>query len=126
MAGSARVTINPGRFQRLLSAVGGPGERLLRRKAERVAALARVYAAGHGSIPEGIVVGPYVNKRIEVISTNPNTLFVHDGTRPHKIRPRRARMLRFEVGGRIVYAREVNHPGYRGDKFLTRALRDAG
>ena len=55
----ARVTINQSAFQRMLSAVGGPGERLLRRKAERVAALARVYAADHGSIPEGIVVGPY-------------------------------------------------------------------
>lgn len=33
------------------------------------------------------------------------------GTRPHVIRPRRARVLRFPVGGRIVYARRVNHPG---------------
>jgi hypothetical protein len=123
----ARVTINRTRFQRLLSAVGGPGERLLRRRAERVAELARVYAAGHGSIPEGIVVGPYVDKSIEVISTNPHTLFVHNGTPRHFIRPRRSNgFLRFEVNGRVVYARVVNHPGYRGDPFLTRALRDAG
>ena len=123
----ARVTIDPSRFQRLLSAVGGPGERLLRRKAERVAALARRYAAPHGSMADGIVVGPYQDKRIEVISTHPATQFVHDGTRRHQIRPRNpAGYLRFQVGGRIVFAKVVNHPGYRGDPFLTNALRDAG
>lgn len=123
----ARVTIDPSRFQRLLSAVGGPGERLLRRKAERVAALARRYAAPHGSMADGIVVGPYQDKRIEVISTHPATQFVHDGTRRHIIRPRNpGGVLRFQVGGRIVFAKVVNHPGYRGDPFLTDALRDAG
>ena len=123
----ARVTIDPSRFQRLLSAVGGPGERLLRRKAERVAALARRYAAPHGSMADGIIVGPYADKRIEVISTHPATQFVHDGTRRHQIRPRNpAGYLRFQVGGRIVFAKVVNHPGYRGDPFLTNALRDAG
>ena len=123
----ARVTIDPSRFQRLLSAVGGPGERLLRRKAERVAALARRYAAPHGSMADGIVVGPYQDKRIEVISTHPATQFVHDGTRRHQIRPRNpAGYLRFQVGGRIVFAKVVDHPGYRGDPFLTNALRDAG
>jgi len=123
----ARVTIDPSRFQRLLSAVGGPGERLLRRKAERVAALARRYATPHGSMADGIIVGPYADKRIEVISTHPATQFVHDGTRRHQIRPRNpAGYLRFQVGGRIVFAKVVNHPGYRGDPFLTNALRDAG
>lgn len=35
------------------------------------------------------------------------------GTRPHVIRARRAKFLRFEVGGKIVYTKSVNHPGYR-------------
>ena len=49
---------------------------------------------------------------------------VNDGTRPHVIRPRNARALRFEVGGRIVYARYVMHPGTRARPFLDRALRE--
>lgn len=123
----ASVRIDASRFQRLVSAVGGPGERLLIRKAERVAALARVYAAPHGSIASGIEVGPVIGKSVKVISTNPHTVFVHNGTPRHPIRPRRpGGYLRFMVGGRVVYARAVNHPGYRGDPFLTRALRDAG
>lgn len=49
---------------------------------------------------------------------------VNDGTRPHQIRPRNAKALRFRVGGRIVYAKVVNHPGTRARPFLDRALRE--
>lgn len=50
--------------------------------------------------------------------------WVHDGTRPHTIRPRRAKALRFVVGGRVVYAKVVQHPGTRPRPFLDRALRE--
>lgn len=120
------VRIDANRLQRFLGASNGPGARLLRRKAERVAALARVYAAGHGSISAGIIVGPVQDKSIKVISTNPHTIFVHNRMPKHVIRPRRAKALRFTVGGQVVFARIVHHPGYKGDPFLTRALRDAG
>jgi hypothetical protein len=50
--------------------------------------------------------------------------YVHDGTRPHVIRPRNASVLRFQVDGRTVYARVVNHPGTRARPFLDRALRE--
>ena len=47
---------------------------------------------------------------------------VHEGARPHVIRPRNARALRFEVeGGRIVFARRVNHPGNAANPFLRNA-----
>lgn len=49
---------------------------------------------------------------------------VNDGTRPHVIRPRRAQVLRFQVGGQVVFARVVNHPGTRPRPFLDRALRE--
>lgn len=52
----------------------------------------------------------------------PHALFVHWGTKPHKIRPRRKKALRWPSGGAgFVFARGVNHPGYRGDPWLTRA-----
>lgn len=127
MAGRARVVLRPSGFESLLYNVGGAGRRMLERKAERVAALARINAASNGSISAGIVVGPVVGKKIEVISTNPHSLLVHNGSRRHFIRPRRSRgRLRFMIGGRVVYARVVDHPGYRGNPFLTDALRDAG
>lgn len=123
---TVHVTIDQSRIQRLLSGPAGIGNRLLSRKAERVAALARVYARGHGSIPEGIFVGPVVDKSVTITSLNPHSLLVHNGSRRHKIVPRSKQYLRFRVGGRVVFARAVSHPGYKGDPFLTRALRDAG
>jgi hypothetical protein len=50
--------------------------------------------------------------------------FVNDGTRPHIIRPRRGQALRFRVGGQVVFARVVHHPGTRARPFLDQALRE--
>lgn len=50
--------------------------------------------------------------------------YVNDGTRPHQIRPKRAKALRFKVGGRTVFAAVVNHPGTKPNPFLDRALRE--
>lgn len=48
---------------------------------------------------------------------------VHEGSRPHPIFPRQAKVLAFSAGGSTVFARSVSHPGYRGNPFLTDALR---
>lgn len=46
----------------------------------------------------------------------------HDGFPPMTIRPRRAKALRFTIGGRVIFAARVRHPGFAGTKFLARAL----
>lgn len=52
-------------------------------------------------------------------------LIVHEGSRPHTIRPRPPRKsLRFRVAGRVVYATRVAHPGTGADPFLTRWIRE--
>lgn len=48
------------------------------------------------------------------------------GSRPHIIRARRRKALRFVVNGKVVYRRSVMHPGTRGSGFLTRSLYDGG
>lgn len=54
-----------------------------------------------------------------------HALFVHWGTRAHVIRPRRKKALRWPSGAGgstgFVFARFVNHPGYKGDPWLVRA-----
>lgn len=56
----------------------------------------------------------------------PYAIFVHWGTKPHKIRPRNRKFLRFVgSGGGFVFAKEVNHPGYAGDPFLVNAMNEA-
>jgi hypothetical protein len=60
--------------------------------------------------------------------------FVLFGTRPHTIEPsriwspknpKRRAALRWAGPGGWIYARSVNHPGYRGDHYLNRAADEA-
>lgn len=51
-------------------------------------------------------------------------MYVHEGTRPHEIRPRRVSYLRFVAGDAIVFAKVVHHPGTRGVFFMKRALQE--
>lgn len=48
------------------------------------------------------------------------------GSRPHVIRARRRKALRFVVNGKVVFRRQVMHPGTRGSGFLTKSLIDGG
>jgi hypothetical protein len=52
---------------------------------------------------------------------------IDQGARPHVIRPRRARFLRFywPKVGRVVFFRRVNHPGNKPYHFLWRAREHA-
>lgn len=44
--------------------------------------------------------------------------YLDAGTKPHEIRPVRAKMLRFIASdGNLVFARRVRHPGTKGDGF---------
>lgn len=49
----------------------------------------------------------------------------HEGTSPHEIHAREGRIMRFNVGGRVVYARKVNHPGTKSRKYLTVPMKRA-
>lgn len=43
--------------------------------------------------------------------------YQNDGTKPHPIMPRRARVLRFQAGGATVWARRVRHPGTKAQQW---------
>lgn len=46
-----------------------------------------------------------------LIMRAPHALFINEGTKPHVILPKNVPFLRFVVGGRVVFAKKVNHPG---------------
>lgn len=48
--------------------------------------------------------------------------FVREGTRPHVIRPKTGNVLRFEIGGQIIFATKVNHPGSKANPYHKRVL----
>lgn len=49
---------------------------------------------------------------------------VHNGRRALTIRPRTGQYLRFTVGGRVVYARQVRQPARPARPFLSTALQE--
>lgn len=121
---SVEVRIDQGAIRRLLRSRSGPAYRKLSARTERVAGIAEEEAPGH--------MGDFVQWRVEegpkglqgvITCDHPAVIFVLKGTRPHLIRPRRAKALRFDVGGTTVFAKLVHHPGTRPNDFMARALR---
>lgn len=51
-------------------------------------------------------------------------LFVHFGSKPHVIEPKKKKALRWSSVNGFVYAKKINHPGYRGDPFMYDASRE--
>lgn len=43
---------------------------------------------------------------------------VHEGSRPHKIVAKKAKALKFNMGGRTVFAKSVWHPGTLANPFI--------
>jgi len=129
--------------------LNGPVDTYMRDKAELVAQIARREApVGPDTNPIGerrrrtgprlrdsiIVVPSRKRGGYEIRATTSYAAAVHQGSRPHEIKPRKAgTLLRFAVaegktggGPEVVFAKKVNHPGHpEPNPFLLRALRQA-
>ncbi|NPV70292.1 MAG: HK97 gp10 family phage protein [Firmicutes bacterium] len=49
-------------------------------------------------------------------------LAVNQGSKPHEIRPRNAKSLRFVVGNQVIFAKRVRHPGTEANPYIDRAI----
>ena len=70
------------------------------------------------SITDGRAVGHDTSRA-------PYAKFVLFGTRPHKIVPNKKKALRWAGPNGFIFAKLVNHPGYRGDDYMEKAKDDA-
>lgn len=97
---------------------------LVQRLTLRTAAIAAATAPGHmGQTVRPIFKGSKANPLGIVMVDHPAASFVMNGTSPHTILPRRRNgVLRFTVGGRIVFSRRVDHPGTKPNPFLWKAM----
>lgn len=124
---STSFSLDRTRIQRMLRLPSGVVHRNMERRLRRVEAEA--IRGAPGSMKQRIRVqiqrAPGGEFRGVVKVEHPAAIFVVNGTRPHLIRPVRARVLRFTVGGQVVYARLVRHPGNKPNDFLRKALRAA-
>ena len=127
----ARIRLDP-------RAVRAEMNRFARRDAEKVADQVEARAKQLAGILVNVRTGRYragFRKRskfsargpaYEVFNPVEYAPYIEEGTRPHKIRARNAKYLRFVVGGQVVYAKEVHHPGTKAQHVLTRAVREVG
>ena len=81
----------------------------------RAGNLGRQVKQGHIGVPGPRTVSGSVRDDADY------ALYVHEGSRPHLIRPRNAKALRFQIGGRTVFAKLVRHPGTKARPFLRNA-----
>ena len=64
-----------------------------------------------------------IGSKLTVGAEDVNLLaLVEEGTEPHDIYPVRARSLRFFMGGEVVFAQHVSHPGTKENRFVERAM----
>lgn len=139
---TARVIMDPEAVGAYIRQGNGPVMRDMSVRAERVQAAAkRQVRLGHvgggernankravlrpnlrNTIVKRVVRGTDGNPSVLVGSASPIALLHHEGTRPHIIRPRNARVLVFwsmRGGAHMVFAKQVNHPGTRPNRYLT-------
>lgn len=55
----------------------------------------------------------------------PHAIHLIFGTKPHKIVPNKRKALRWVGPAGFMFAKAVNHPGYRGDDYMLQARDDA-
>jgi hypothetical protein len=126
---STSFNLDRTRVERMLRLPGGMVYRNMERRVQRVEAEARRRAPGSMGSGSNLTVqirrGPGGDFQGVINSRHPASLYVLGGTRPHVIRPVRARALKFTVGGATVYAKVVMHPGTKPNRFLQEALRAA-
>lgn len=116
------VRINKPVLDHFLNAKSGTVGRWLEKRGEIIVAAARMQVGKRtgflaGSIHARQSREPYGQKL--VIGSELNyALAHHEGTKPHIIVAKRAQMLRFHAGGRVIYTRAVKHPGTRANRYL--------
>ena len=92
--------------------------------AEQGAAQARVsplYKFRTGKLRSSIHTKSVSPTHSQAIAGAKHASWVENGTKPHFIRPRRKKWLRFEQNGAIRFAKEVRHPGTAPRPFMQRA-----
>ena len=132
-------------WQRAFRSQPGMVGRHIKEKTIKTATLTRLEAPAPGRAPRNRTSINYATGRLSltgitfgfgkwgnevegrVIAVPPYAIFVHKGTVPHIIKPKRHEYLKFtwKKLGKVVYAKSVNHPGTVANDFMLRALKKA-
>jgi hypothetical protein len=116
------VPLQPGFDDEFKSRNGMVG-RDLSKRATRVQLAAKAQTGVRTGMLKRDITKNWVNGNDLVIAVGSDRYYAkwhHDGTRPHVIRAKNAKALRFvNKRGNVVFARSVNHPGTKPNRYLT-------
>lgn len=91
-------------------------------KAKKFLELVRQTVDGGTPVDSGelLAANRYSRSEREVVIENGKDYAapVHEGSRPHKIVAKRAKALKFNIGGRTVFAKSVWHPGTTANPYI--------
>jgi hypothetical protein len=90
-----------------------------------VADAKRMVGVRTGALRASIVgrhLGNFTGQYLWIGSSQSHALAHHEGTKPHIIRPREAKALRFTKGTSVIYTTMVRHPGTKPNPYLSRQL----
>jgi hypothetical protein len=87
---------------------------------KRTATLASTIRKNDGRDARGIFIDIIVGRE----GMTPYLGYILNGTPPHLIMPRNARMLRFIQNGVVVFRSIVRHPGTSPNNFMERGVRE--
>ncbi|MGP3667612.1 MAG: hypothetical protein ACKD6N_03530 [Candidatus Bathyarchaeota archaeon] len=59
------------------------------------------------------------------ILMTPHWKYTEYGVKPYTILPKKAKVLVFKVGKKTVFTRKVEHPGFKGQKWVAKSLGEA-
>lgn len=117
----------PSAINKLLKDASMHNKRIIARKVRRIPFRARRIADGMTPVDTGrlrqghseIMRASGSSYEVGLRNVVEYATAVHDGTGPHVIVPKRAKVLAFTVGGKKVFTKKVNHPGSKGTPFFT-------
>lgn len=120
---SINLQLDDKALNKLLNSPKGPVGKHLRVIAQKILTEAKTMVGVRtGALKRSLTVRQGARGNVQFVSVGsnlPHALMHHEGTRPHEIRALPGRVMRFNVGGRVVYAQRVDHPGTRPRKYLT-------
>ena len=123
---SVEVSTSGLEFDEVAQKLSGPLRQKLIEKLSDVA-----YASAFFGAPwrtgrlAGSIVKEVGDGEASIQALAPYAAYVVNGTAPHEIRSVNARVLAFEVGGKMVFTALVQHPGTKPNPFMQRAVEDA-
>jgi hypothetical protein len=123
----AYVVIRKAELDYLLNNPSGPVGRHLAKKGSAVLVAARSQVGVRtGALRNSLHMRHLRDSRgqfVRIGSPLNYALAHHEGTKPHRITPDRAQVLRFVRGSTVVFAHSVMHPGTKPNRYLTDNLR---